>query len=221
MSIDNLNIANKLTVTRSLASFYDDIVYWEMAKNTNRFFVTFEKGKYSIPNNKIESIGTSEITYPHVNSNTGSSNTFALGATRNVARYDTFLQEEEKFDGNNHSYNGYITNTELKGTRFFQTTLTSSQFQLGEHNYQISGSNGFVTATRTVSASYFYPYSSHQLSVLRKGPTLIIDLDSENELPDSTLRSSDGQFILLPEHTHPAIKENLDYWLEKSGYKTK
>ena len=41
MSIDNLNIANKLTVTRSLASFYDDIVYWEMAKNTNRFFFTF------------------------------------------------------------------------------------------------------------------------------------------------------------------------------------
>tara|TARA_B100001094_G_scaffold332656_1_gene405704 strand:- start:1503 stop:2168 length:666 start_codon:yes stop_codon:yes gene_type:complete len=221
MALDIPNLANKLTVTRSLASFYDDIVYWEMAKGANRFFVTFEKGRHGIPNNKIESIGTSEITYPHVNSNTGSSNTFALGATRNVARYDTFLEEEEKFDGNNHSYNGYITNTELKGTRFFQTTLTSSQFQPTEFNYNVSGSNGLVTATRTVSASYFYPYSSHQLSVLRKSPTLIIDLDSENELPDSTERSSDGQFILLPEHTHPAIKENLDYWLEKAGYKTK
>jgi len=30
-----------LKSTGSLKAFYDDIVYWEMAKNNNRFYVTF------------------------------------------------------------------------------------------------------------------------------------------------------------------------------------
>ena len=203
--------------TSSLKEFYDDVVYWEIAKNTNRFFVTFESGQYGIPNHKQESIGTAEITYPHVNSNTGSSDTFALGNTRNVARFDTFLEEEEKSLGNNHNYNGFITTTELKGTRFFETTLTSSTFQTETYNYEISASS-IVSASRTISASYFYPYSNHQLSVLRKSPTLIIDLDAGNELPDNFQRTDKTQFVLIPEHTHPDIKQNLDFWLEKAGY---
>lgn len=202
--------------TSSLSQFYDDIAYWEMAKNTNRFFVTFEKGLHGIPNNQRESIGTAEITYPHINSNTGSSDKFELGVTRNAARFDVFLEEEEKDDGNNHGYNGYITTTELRGTRFFQTTLTSSQFTTPTYTYQISGSNGLVTSTRTVSASYSYPNSSHQLSVLRKSPTLIIDLDKANELPDGI--GTKG-FVLIPENTHPDIKANLDFFLSKAGYK--
>ena len=28
--------------TSSLAAFYDDIVFWEIATNRNRFYVTFE-----------------------------------------------------------------------------------------------------------------------------------------------------------------------------------
>ena len=203
-------------LTSSLTSFYDNVVYWEIAKNTNKFFVTFEKGLRGIPNNKQESIGTMEIDYPHVNSNTGSSNTFNLGVTRNVARYDTFLEEEEKHLGNNQNYNGFITTTELKGTRFFQTDLTSSVFQPTTHHYEIYDGSNTVTATRTVSASYFYPYSSHQLSVLRKKPTLIIDLDKSNELPNGI--GSKG-FVLIPEHTHPTIKANLDEILTKAGYK--
>lgn len=204
--------------TSSLASFYDDVVYWEIAKNSNKFFVTFEKGLHSIPNNKQESIGTMEINYPHVSSNSGSSESFALGVTRNVARFDAFLEEEEKNIGDNHKYNGFITTTELKGTRFFQTTLTSSIFQPTTIEYEISSSTGTHTATRTVSASYFYPNSSYQLSVLRKSPTLIIDLDKTNELPEGV--GTKG-FVLIPEHTHPSIKENLDLWLDRAGYKTK
>jgi len=203
-------------LTSSLTSFYDNVVYWEIAKNTNKFFVTFEKGLRGIPNNKQESIGTMEIDYPHVNSNTGSSNTFNLGVTRNVARYDTFLEEEEKHLGNNQNYNGFITTTELKGTRFFQTDLTSSVFQPTTHHYEIYDGSNTVTATRTVSASYFYPYSSHQLSVLRKSPTLIVDLDISNELPNGV---GDKGFVLIPEHTHPTIKANLDKILTKAGYK--
>lgn len=205
-----------MAVTSSLAQLYDNVIYWEMAKNTNRFFVTFDRGLNGIPNNQRESIGTAEITYPHVNSNTGSSDNFRLGVTRNTARFDTFLEEEEKNDGINHGYDGYITITELKGTRFFQTTLTSSQFTTPTFKYQISGSNGLVTSTRTVSASYYYPNSSHQLSVLRKSPTLILDLDKANELPDGV--GTKG-FVIIPENTHPDIKANLDLFLEKAGYK--
>ncbi len=204
-------------LTSSLAHFYDEVVYWEMAKNTNRFFVTFEKGQYAIPNNGQESIGTLEITYPHVNSNTGSLDSFNLGATRNTARYDAFLEHEEKFIGNNHDYDGFITTTELKGTRFFETTLTSSIFQTKTIDYQIYSGSSVVSASRTVSASYCYPYSSHQLSVLRKSPTLIIDLDKDNELPDSV--DVEDLFVLIPEHTHPKIKENIDFYLKQAGYK--
>ena len=203
-------------LTSSLASFYDNVVYWEIAKNQNKFFVTFEKGLRGISNNKQESIGTMEIDYPHVTSNTGSTSRFKTGITRNTARYDTFLEEEEKHLGNNQNYNGFITTTELKGTRFFQTDLTSSTFQPTTHNYEIYDGSNTVTATRTVSASYFYPYSSHQLSVLRKKPTLIIDLDKSNELPNGI--GSKG-FVLIPEHTHPTIKANLDEILTKAGYK--
>ena len=203
-------------LTSSLASFYDNVIYWEIAKNQNKFFVTFEKGLRGISNNKQESIGTMEIDYPHVTSNTGSTSRFKTGITRNTARYDAFLEEEEKHLGNNQNYNGFITTTELKGTRFFQTDLTSSIFQPTIHNYEIHDGSNTVTATRTVSASYFYPYSSHQLSVLRKKPTLIIDLDKSNELPNGI--GSKG-FVLIPEHTHPTIKANLDEILTKAGYK--
>ena len=209
-------MAVKPQTTSSLSQFYDDIVFWEIAKNTNIFFVTFEEGLYGLPNSKRESIGTSEITYPHVNANTASSDEFALGVTRNTARFDVFLESEEKDDGNNHGYNGYITTTELKGTRFFETTLTSSTFTTPTLTYQTSGSNGLVTSLRTISASYYYPYSSHQLSVLRKSPTLVIDLDKNNELPDGI--GAKG-FVLIPENTHPDIKANLDFYLEKAGYK--
>jgi len=209
-------MAIKPQTTSSLSEFYDDIVFWELAKNTNKFFVTFERGLYGIPNNQRESIGTAEITYPHVNSNTGSSDTFGLGVTRNVAQYDAFLEEEEKSEGENHAYNGFITNTELKGTRFFETVLTASTFTTPTLTYQVSGSNGETTSTRTVSASYYYPYSSHELSVLRKSPTLIIDLDKDNELPNGI--GAKG-FVLIPENTHPDIKANLDFYLKKAGYK--
>ena len=204
------------TFTSSLLSFYDDVVYWEMAKNANRFFVTFEKGNHSIPNNKQESIGTMEIDYPHVTSNSGSSASFSLGATRNQARFDAFLEKEEKTAGNNHNYNGFITVTELKGTRFFQTTLTSSITQSSTYEYGITASDSTeLKATRTVDTSYFYPHSSHQLSVLRRSPTIIVDLDKGSELPEGI--GTKG-IVLIPEHTHPDIKENLAEILEKAGY---
>ncbi len=200
----------------SLAQFYDDVVFWEMAKNTNKFFVTFERGAFGIPNDKRESIGTSEITYPHVSSNTLGSDKFELGVTRNAASFKTFFEDDEIGPASNHGYDGFITTTELKGTRYFESVLTSSVFTTPTFTYEVRGAGGTVTTTRTVSASYYYPYSSHQLSVLRKSPTLIIDLDKDNELPDGI--GAKG-FVLIPENTHPDIKANLDFYLEKAGYK--
>jgi len=205
-----------MAISSSLSKFYDDVVYWEIAKNDNRFFVTFEEGLHGLPNNKQESIGTSEISYPHTLANTASSDSFETGVTRNSARYDAFLEDEEKLLGNKHSYNGYITTTELKNTKYFKTVLTSSIFKPITNTYEISGSdNAINTATRTVSASYYYPYSNHQLSILRKSPTLIIDLDKGNELPNGI--GTKG-YVIIPENTHPEIKRNLDFYLEKAGY---
>ena len=210
-------------ITSSLTEFYDNIVYWEIAKNTNKFFVTFEQGQYGIPNNRQESIGTMEIDYPKVLSNTASLDNFANGVTRNTARFDAFLEGEEKIStssgvADSHNYNGFITTTGLKGTRHFETILTSSIFQPTTIGYEINDETATFSASRAVHAAYFYPYSSHQLSVLRKSPTLIIDLDKSNELPNGV--GSKG-FVLIPENTHPKIKANLDEILLKAGYATK
>jgi len=197
----------------SLTSFYDKIVYWEIAKNRNKFFITFEKGKYSIPNNKQESIATMEITYPHVTSNTGSTENFVSSSLRIGARYDAFLEEEEKISGSIYrDYTGFIPTTELQGSRFFQSTLTSSKFSHRTYTYQINtGSGAILEATRTISASYFYPFSSHQLSVLRNSPSLIINLDKGNELPDGI--GTKG-YAVIPENLHPNIENKLEEFLE-------
>ncbi len=197
----------------SLTSFYDKIVYWEIAKNRNKFFITFEKGKYAIPNNKQESIATMEITYPHVTSNTGSTENFVSSSLRIGARYDAFLEEEEKISGSIYrDYTGFIPTTELQGSRFFQSTLTSSKFSHRTYTYQINtGSGAILEATRTISASYFYPFSSHQLSVLRNSPSLIINLDKGNELPDGI--GTKG-YAVIPENLHPNIENKLEEFLE-------
>ena len=148
---------------------------------------------------------------------------FINGVTRNTARFDAFLEGEEKIStssgvADSHNYNGFITTTGLKGTRHFETILTSSIFQPTTIGYEINDETATFSASRAVHAAYFYPYSSHQLSVLRKSPTLIIDLDKSNELPNGV--GSKG-FVLIPENTHPKIKANLDEILLKAGYATK
>ena len=203
----------------SLSAFYDNVVYWDIAKEANKFFVTFERGLYAIPNNKQESIGTMEINYPKVSNAAEGTNpeAFLNGITRNVASYDAFLQEIEESNGpESHNYDGFIPITELRGTRYFQTTITSSVHVNNTYTYEIKSdeAGGTFTTTRSVSASYFYPFSSHQLSVLRKSPTLVLDLDAPSELPNDV--GTKG-FVLIPEQTHQRIKDNLEYYLEKAG----
>ena len=102
--------------TSSLKEFYDDVVYWEILKGTNKFFVTFERGQYAIQNNKQESIGTMEITYPKVDLSSGSgiAASASLGGSRNNVPYNTFFQNDEDTnvtDMKHQGYNGFIKMT--------------------------------------------------------------------------------------------------------------
>ena len=212
MPIQRINQYKILQESGSLKAFYDDIVYLEIASGRNRFYVTFMKGLYSLPNNKMESIGTAEINYPKVSNFTGSTNSY-LG-NRAGAGYDAFLQEDEITTGTaKEPNNGFITATELRGTRGFQSTITSSISATRTFHYELFDGQTFE-ATRTYDCAYFYPFSSHQLSVLRDEPTVIINLNKPSELFDGI---GEKGFVIVPENTHQKVRDNLDFYLEKAG----
>ena len=208
-------ITRVLSITGSLMSFYDEIVYWEMAKGTNRFFVTFEKGAGGINNNQRESIGTAELSFPNVSAFT-SSGFLTPNSTRRSARFDIFLQQEERDIGpSNHFYQGFIPITELKGTNNqYATNFTSSRFVDKTYHYETHHNGQTKEAFRQVSASYFYPFTNYQMSVLRETPCLLINLDKESELPEGM---GDAGFVIIPENTHPKIKNNWEKYLKKAG----
>tara|TARA_B110000902_G_scaffold251428_1_gene311678 strand:+ start:951 stop:1715 length:765 start_codon:yes stop_codon:yes gene_type:complete len=220
----------------SLSAFYDQVVFWEIYKNTNQFFVTFEEGKYAIPNNKQESIGTMQLDYPHLSENGGTvpkdnarTEILYTQAPRAFKSAELFQGKKEKASGPGQSaddaanltwkefYHGFISLTEIKGNRYWQTNLTSSKFITQDIPYRISGSTnggGEVTVNRPMTASYFYPFSSYQLSVLREEPSLILNLDKNSELPNDI--GSKG-FAIIPYQTHQKIKDNIEFYLEKAG----
>jgi hypothetical protein len=213
-----------LLATGSLKAFYDDVVYWEIAKNTNKFFVTFMKGEYAIPNNLQESIGTMEISFPHTTLGNSSTGSFTTGINRVSISASTFLQNIESSSigdtsttnvRNSHNYNGFIPITELAGVRHYKTTITSSTSVIRTFDYEIFDAvQETTTTTKTVEAAYFYPFSSHQLSVLRDEPTLIVNLDKESEVGDGL---GDNGFVIIPQNCHPKVKNNIEYYLEKAG----
>lgn len=207
--------------TSSLKEFYDDVVYWEITKGTNKFFVTFERGQYAIQNNGQESIATMEITHPKVDLSSGSgiAASASLGGSRNNVPFNTFFQNDENTtvtDMQHQGYNGFICLTELRGTRFFESTITSSLAVNKTFTYEIHTTEGTTTLskTRNVVASYFYPFSNYQFSVLRKSPTLILDLDKDSELPSY---AGVKGFAIIPNESKRKIKDNFEYYLEKAG----
>ena len=212
MPIQRINQYKILQESGSLKAFYDDIVYLEIASGRNRFYVTFMKGLYSVSNNKMESIGTAEINFPKVSNFTGSTNSY-LG-NRAGAGYDAFLQEDEITTGTaKEPNNGFITATELRGTRGFQSTITSSVSTTRTFHYELFDGQTFE-ATRTYDCAYFYPFSSHQLSVLRDEPTIIINLRKESECFNGI---GEKGFVIVPEDAHQKVRDNLDFYLEKAG----
>ena len=209
-----------LLATGSLKAFYDDVVYWEMAKNNNRFFVTFMKGEYSTANNRQESLGTMEITFPHTIRGNDSTGSFSTGFNRVNATSAAFLQNIESSSVvsnvlSSHNYNGFIPVTELNGNKFFRTTITSSITEEKTYTYEIhDASKGSTIVNQFYTAAYFYPFSSYQLSVLRDEPTLIVNMDKESEIPDGL---GDKGFVIIPQNCHPKVKNNVEFYLEKAG----
>ena len=222
MAIGGYNISSyrALKSSGSLKAFYDDIVYWEMAKNNNRFYVTFMQGEYAIPNNLQESIGTMEISYPHTTKGNASTSSFSTGFNRVNAQAKAFMQNDETGSGadnfpNSHYYNGFIPITELNGIRYYDTLITSSNTETRTYTYELyDATAGSVSTSKTIEASYFYPFSSHQLSVLRDEPTLIVNMDKESELGDGL---GDSGFVAIPQNCHQKVKNNIEYYLEKAG----
>ena len=214
----NQNVANffVLQQSSSLKAFYDDIVYYEIAADRNKFFVTFMKGLYSLPNNKMESIATAEINYPKVSNATSSLNNYTTN--RAGARYDAFLQEDEITDTvQSEPNNGFITATEIRGTRGFQSTITSSLSTTRSFHYELHDGatpTSSFSASRTYDCAYFYPFSSYQLSVLRDEPTVIINLAKESECFNGI---GEKGFVMVPEQTHKKVRDNLEFYLQKSG----
>jgi hypothetical protein len=207
-----------LNATGSLTAFYDEIVFWEMYKNTNRFFVTFEKGKYGILNNQRESIGTMEIDYPHTLAQTSSiKRRVHPFAPRGSKAFNFFLEEEEigKNPTADTQNNGHISITQLKGNRSYKTVITSSIFKPVSCSYKVYIDNtNTQISSRILSASYFWPFTQYQLSVLRENETLILNLNKPEELPQGL---GEKGFALIPENTSKIVKDNLEYFLEKAG----
>ena len=217
----NQNVANffVLQQSSSLKAFYDDIVYYEIAADRNKFFVTFMKGLYSLPNNKMESIATAEINYPKVSRSLATANDYTTN--RAGAGYDAFLQNDEITDTvQSEPNNGFITATQLRGTRGFQSTITSSLSTTRSFHYELhdgthaDGHGLSFSASRTYDCAYFYPFSSHQLSVLRDEPTVIINLAKESECFNGI---GEKGFVMVPEQTHKKVRDNLEFYLQKSG----
>ena len=80
---------------------------------------------------------------------------------------------------------------------------------------RLTNANGEVSSSfRTVSASYYWPYTQYQLSVLRDTPTVVINLNKNDELPNGL-----GQrgFALIPSDTNQKVRDNLEFYLEKAG----
>ena len=200
----------------SLKAFYDDIVYLEIASGRNRFYVTFMKGLHGIQNNKMESIGTAEINYPKVSNTTSSANDYS--GNRASLNYDVFLQEDEiTIPTNKEPNNGFITATEIRGTRGFSTNITASTTVERTFKYELFDDETFSTE-RAYDCSYFYPFSSYQLSVLRDEPTVILNLRKESECFNGI---GERGFVIVPEQTHQKVRDNLDFYLEKAGLLTK
>lgn len=93
------------------------------------------------------------------------------------------------------------------------------------------GAVGFAGNLHSGSGAYYNPLASsmkvdnyysgsfdYQLSFLDKDHTLIVDLDKESELFDGI---GENGLLIVPNHLKSTIKDNLEYYLEKAGIKTK
>ena len=55
---------------------------------------------------------------------------------------------------------------------------------------------------------------NYQFSFLDKDHTLIMDIDKEYELENGI---GDKGLVIIPEHSHPQVSFNLEFYLQKAG----
>jgi len=91
----------------------------------------------------------------------------------------------------------------------------SSSFYLEFNNTVINNPGYGLSIASSMTSDNFYSGSfNYQLSFLDKDHTLIMDINKEYELENGI--GSKG-LIIIPEHVHPQISFNLEFYLEKAG----
>ena len=224
LSATPLNISDRssyIPPTITLNKFMNSWVFLDIVRGNNNYFVTFEKGRYSLQNNKQESIATMEIYAPEVNP--------PGGYNLDGPVWNNFLEPIEKTGGVNSNdlkqgYIGVTGVTNIRGIRYFQSEIPSGSGTDGLAETAepkiVNTLNGLeldagdILVSGAYSASYWYPFSQYQFSVLRQSPTIIGDIDKETELYDGV---GEKGFVLIPTLTHRKVKDNLEYYLEKAG----
>jgi len=203
----------------TLQQFYNEWVFQDILEGNNNYFVTFEKGGKSPQNNKLESIGTTEITHPQVNSS----------YNPNVNNSQTNFLEPTELTGMNSNdqinrNHGRLATTSLRGNRFFQARFQAGNSAAGvsiapTKILTISASKSYnavslTTATARYDAAFYYPFTHYQLSVLRESPTVILDVDKETELFNGI---GERGFVIVSNLLEQSIRDNIDFYLEKAG----
>ena len=203
----------------TLQQFYNEWVFHDILEGNNNYFVTFEKGGKSPQNNKLESIGTNEITHPQVNS--------SYNPALNTA-FTNFLEPIEKTSMNSNDIinrnHGRLATTSLRGNRFFQARFQTGNSSAGVSIAQtktltISASKSYnAVSLQPISAKYeaafYYPFTHYQLSVLRESPTVILDIDKETEV---FIGIGEKGFVIVSNLLQQSVRDNIDFYLEKAG----
>lgn len=86
-----------------------------------------------------------------------------------------------------------------------KSSVTSSDEDYDETNLQA----GRFSNDNAYSGSFHY-----ELSFLEKNHTLILNLNKNTELEDGI---GNHGMVILPEHSHPQVAFNIDYYLQQSG----
>lgn len=173
--------------TTNLRTFYQQFLNPQTFDGSIRSFVTFESG------------GLGKTT-------TVNQTSFESLGTVELRGLSTAQSRIIQDEYGNHVYQAVST----KGKDFKVETTRVSGSSLGFNYF----SGGAQSVSLNVSASYFYPHTSYQLSVLREDIVLIADLDKETELPDGV---GDSGFVLIPPNLHKNIKSNLEYFMMRCG----
>ena len=98
---------------------------------------------------------------------------------------------------------------ELSTGEITSVDTTNNKLQLGQIN---NLRQDYVTGSSTPP---IFTSGSYLISRLNDdNPSLLIELNKEQQLPDNT---GDKEFIILPANIHPFIKDNLEYFLTRAG----